>query len=80
MEDVKMYSLSATYTQDSDGMDTNSFGHYLHLELTDPGFEQENYLVIKTDRWALDIDEIDDFCSLLKSFCGVPDGLRKVEN
>ena len=79
MKNIHMANLTATYTQDSDGMDTNAFGQDLHLELTDPDFEQENYLVIKTDRWALDIDEIDDFCELLKSFCGVPDGLRKAK-
>lgn len=28
----------------------------------------EHYIVIETDRWAIDIDEIDDFCKMLKDF------------
>jgi hypothetical protein len=28
----------------------------------------EHYLVISTQRWALDVEDIDDFCQLLKDF------------
>lgn len=39
----------------------------LYLEAVD-ALSNDHYLVIQTDRWALDYEDIDDFCQLLKDF------------
>jgi len=39
----------------------------IYLEAVD-ALSNDHYLVIQTDRWALDVEDIDDFCQLLKDF------------
>jgi GTP:adenosylcobinamide-phosphate guanylyltransferase len=67
-------SWSQTYTQkeDSSSDRTNDCGHPIEqqdVSLTAVDASSNNhYLVIETERWALNINEIDDFCQLLKNF------------
>lgn len=35
------------------------------------------YLVLKTKRWAIDVNEIDKFCELLKSFMSQVEDIEK---
>lgn len=67
MEDLhKNYKLSATYSQDKDGNDSGEDYHFLDIEMTDCGGGP--YLLIKTERWAIDMDKIDEFRDILKEF------------
>lgn len=60
----KLFEMSAIYTQDSDSNADNDLGQTIELQSTDAG--DGPYIVIKTDRWAIDnvqeiIDVLNDF-------------------
>jgi len=64
MKDIKVWRTEKEYFQDGDsfgGGDGNG------LIITVEGFEDEAYVMLKTNRWAIGPDEIDEFCELLKS-------------
>ena len=67
-------SWSETYTQkeDSSSPRKDDYGQLIgeqDITLTAvDASSNEHYLVLETDRWAIDINEIDDFCQLLKNF------------
>jgi len=67
-------SWSETYAQEEDSSSDRRDDHdapYNTQELTLTAIDassNEHYLVIETTRWALNINEIDDFCQLLKNF------------
>ena len=48
--------------QDNDSNDESDLGQTLDISITNAG--AGNYLILKTDRWA--IDDVDDFCDMLK--------------
>lgn len=42
---------------------------YLRIRQANGGIGvEDNYLVIETERWAMDVDEIDNFAQMLKDF------------
>ena len=67
-------SWSQIYTQDEDSSSPrkDDYGQLVKeqnitLSAVDAS-SNEHYLILETDRWAIDINEIDDFCQLLKDF------------
>ena len=67
-ETYKFVEWTSSYKQDEDcnGRVENK-EQYINLSAVDNG-NNEHYLVIETERWAIDIDEIDKFCDELKKF------------
>jgi len=67
-ETFKFVEWSSTYKQDEDcNGRTDHKEQYITLSCVDNGGENQ-YLVIQTERWAIDTDEIDKFCDELKKF------------
>lgn len=63
----KLESWSETYSQDVDTWQSADEGpQTLSLEALESG--GGNYIVLKTERWAIDPDEIDAFAEHLKKF------------
>ncbi len=60
---------SSTYSQEED---TCGRADHKEQEITlsaiDATGGNNHYLVIETQRWAIDVDEIDKFCDTLKKF------------
>lgn len=57
MKNLRICGASIRLTQEQDDYDTTSVDdQYLDIQVVDAGAGP--YLVLKTDRWALDIDEI----------------------
>jgi hypothetical protein len=52
------------YVQDSDCCQDKDVGQSLVIRTQDAGGGA--YVVIETERWAIDADEVDDFCDALK--------------
>jgi len=61
---VQLSSLSATFYQDTDPCQENDIGQELVVSTADAG--GGNFLVIETKRWAINADEVDEFCQMLK--------------
>lgn len=68
---ISKYELTLTEEPDSCKFKTEE-DNTLKLKVGDTGGGK--YLILKTKRWAIDVDEIDKFCELLKSF------MRQVED
>jgi hypothetical protein len=67
-ESFKFVEWTSTYKQDEDcNGRADHKEQYITLSAVDNG-NCEHYLVIETERWAIDIDEIDKFCDELKKF------------
>jgi len=63
----KPESWSETYSQDTDTWQPSNEGpQTLSLEALES--EGGHYIVLKTERWAIDPDEIDGFAEHLKKF------------
>lgn len=63
---MKIVGKSAEFTQEQDCCGpVNDPNQYLHVETMDGG--NGSYLVIKTQRWALDPEELEQFVATLKS-------------
>ena len=63
---MKIIEKTFVYEQDVDCCgDSNSYVNTLTVQTQDGG--GGNYLVIKTDRWSIDRDDIGSFCEQLKS-------------
>ncbi len=67
-------SWTEVYSQEEDSSSYRKDGYgnlikeqELYLTAID-GSSNDHYIVIETDRWAIDINEIDDFAKLLKDF------------
>lgn len=56
--------LKLEFSQKSDSCDKDQDGQYLKVCTQDAGGGK--YLIIKTKRWAIDADEIDEFAQILK--------------
>jgi len=64
---VKLVEKTHLFEQEKDCCDSESdICQYLELRTQDGG--GGNYLVLKTERWALDYDQIEIFCMQLKDF------------
>lgn len=59
-----------TYEQEEDTSSprTDLKVQEINLEAIDVAGSNEHYLVISTERWALDVEDIDAFCQFLKDF------------
>ena len=57
-------SMKTEYMQDNDSCDDGKDGQTLEVFTQDAG--GGNYIVIKTERWAIEYDDIDDLCNQLK--------------
>lgn len=63
---MKIFEKTFVYEQDMDCCDGESDGcQTLTVQTQDGG--GGNYIILKTDRWAIDKDDIDKFCSELKN-------------
>jgi hypothetical protein len=62
-----------TFSQEADSLDAGN-GQTLMVEVDDGG--GGNYLVLSTDRWALNPEDIDRFAALLKRCLRGQTGLR----
>lgn len=62
---VKLYESKDTWTQDNDCCDDQSCGQQLIVQTQDGG--GGSFIVLETQRWAIDADDIDKFCAMLKS-------------
>jgi len=60
------YKLSATFSQPKDGNDAGD--DYQELEVRTADCGGGPYLIINTERWAIDMDSIEDITKLLKEF------------
>lgn len=61
---VKLTGMKLTLTQNSDSCGPVDEDQFLEVGTEDAG--DGNYLIIKTDRWAIDSDDIDKFAATLK--------------
>jgi len=68
---IRLLSKELVYVQEPDSCDPGQMDQGLRISTDDAG--GGSYLILKTDRWALDRTDIDDFCNLLRS---VLDGLE----
>lgn len=68
---VELFDAKFTFTQESDTCDSGDFGQSLTVFTEDGG--GGSYIVISTERWAIDYDEIDKFCEGLKRILKVVD-------
>jgi len=67
-ETFKFVEWSSTYSQEED---CNGRPDLKVQEITLSAVDadgENHYLVIETDRWAIEIEEIDNFCDELKRF------------
>lgn len=60
---MKLETASFEFTQDVDS-NHNGIINELHVEITDAGGGP--YIVLKTDRWSLDVDDLPVFMNELK--------------
>ena len=64
-EDIELFEMSATYVQNGDCC-SDSTTHELKVKTENNG--TANFLVFSTERWAVDIDTIDEVSDILKDF------------
>ncbi|MDO8640759.1 MAG: hypothetical protein Q7R33_04380 [Nitrosarchaeum sp.] len=63
-KNVEVEKISVTLTQDSDSCQSDDNGQSLIVETDDSGAGP--YVILKTERWALDTEEMSGFVNLLK--------------
>ncbi len=64
-KDVEISGAEFNLYQPSDSCDSEGCGQNLKIKLDDAG--GGHFVVISTERWAMDVDEIETFSDLLKS-------------
>jgi hypothetical protein len=64
-EDVELFDMSATYIQNGDCC-SDLTTHELKIKTENNG--TSNFLVFSTERWAVDIDRLDEITEILKDF------------
>lgn len=62
---LSLSEATAIYTQEADTWDT---GEFQELKLTSLDSGGGKYLVIETQRWAMDADEIQKFANFLSAW------------
>ncbi len=67
---VRLSEVSFSFNQDSDTNQSDDIGQEIEITTHDSGGGV--YIVIKTDRWAMDVDDIDKFCETLKKIVKIP--------
>jgi hypothetical protein len=68
---VRLSEVSFSFNQDSDTNQSDDIGQEIEITTQDSGGGA--YIVIKTDRWAMDVDDIDKFCETLKKIVKIPE-------
>ena len=63
-KDCRLDGCTFNISQENDSNDPGSLGQYLTIEVTDNGAGK--YLLLKSDRWAIEPTDIDAFCAMLK--------------
>ena len=61
---IRLFSKELVYVQEPDSCDPSQMDQQLRVSTDDAG--GGSYIILKTERWALDRDDIDGFCKLLK--------------
>ena len=61
---IRLFSKELVYVQEPDSCDCGQMDQELRVSTDDAG--GGSYIILKTERWALDRDDIDEFCKLLK--------------
>lgn len=64
-KNVSIANAEYNLSQESDSCDSNNLGQNLLVTFDDAG--AGHYIILSTERWALDIDDIDEFAAMLKS-------------
>ncbi|KKQ94742.1 MAG: hypothetical protein UT21_C0012G0004 [Candidatus Woesebacteria bacterium GW2011_GWA1_39_11b] len=64
------------YYQDSDSCESNNCGQQLVIKTDDAGGGP--FIIIETERWAIDSDGIDDFCDVLKNIVRIVEDSKVV--
>lgn len=72
---VRLSEASFFFFQDSDTNQDGDDGQTLRVFTEDGG--AGSYLVIETERWAIDLDDIDKFCDALKRIANIPEEYDK---
>lgn len=69
MKGIVLQDWKATYVQEKDTWDFSSeVCQSITLKAEDATGEGDYFLVLETERWALDADEIEEWAEQLKSF------------
>ena len=72
---VKTYDVAFTFSQDPDTWQSSDvLGQDIKISTAESG--GGSYIIIETERWAMDADEIDDFCDCLKKIVAMPGGMK----
>ena len=66
IKQVKLSEFRETWSQDNDSCDSNDCGQTITLSTADAG--GGHFIVIETERWALDDEDVEAFCDYLKQF------------
>ena len=66
---VSIVEISMCLSQDNDTWDTDLGGQFMDIKVLDSG--GGSYLVLETERWALDADDADAYAVLFKQLCGL---------
>jgi hypothetical protein len=76
-DNVKISDCSLSFYQDSDSCQNDDNGQELSVKTEDNGAGK--YLIVKTERWAIDGDEIDQFASIFKQIINLAEnsGVKK---
>lgn len=69
---VSLERVIYEFSQDSDSCQDNDNGQSLTVSTDDGG--GGSYIVISTERWAVDYDDIDKFTDTLKRIVNLPEG------
>lgn len=64
---VTLASAAETWLQDSDSCESSDIGQSIEVFTEDAGGGA--YIVIKTDRWAIDREDVGKFCEALLRVC-----------
>lgn len=61
---VKIVCKKLEYIQDQDSLQEGFNDQILHVEINDAGAGP--YIIISTERWAFDINDIEEFAKMIK--------------
>ncbi len=71
IEGVKISDITYEFCQDSDSCESEDCGQSIRIFTANAG--GGSFVVISTERWAMDYDDIDKFAACLKGICETPE-------
>ncbi len=71
VDGVNVSRVTYEISQDSDSCQDEDLGQTIKVSTDDAG--GGSYVVISTDRWAIDADCIDNFAAMLKRVVAIPE-------